>query len=75
MNHWEKFNEASLAEKEGFYSDIRYITDADYKHEKRVRKDLEIENLGEYHDFLLLGYVYYTCVILIIDMQKKITNT
>ena len=50
MNHWEKFNEASLAEKEGFYSDVRYITDADYKHEKRVRKDLEIENLGEYHD-------------------------
>ena len=50
MNRWEKFNEASLAEKEGFYSDIRYITDADYKHEKRVRKDLEIENLEEYHD-------------------------
>ena len=26
------------------------ITDADYAHAKRVCKDLEIKNLGEYHD-------------------------
>ena len=26
------------------------ITDADYAHEKRVCKDFEIKNLGEYHD-------------------------
>ena len=26
------------------------ITDADYAHAKRVCKDFEIKNLGEYHD-------------------------
>ena len=26
-------------------------TDADYAHAKRVCKDFEIKNLGEYHDF------------------------
>ena len=26
------------------------VTDADYAHAKRVRKDFEIRNLGEYHD-------------------------
>ena len=39
------------------------ITDADYAHEKRVCKDFEIKNLGEYHDLcvrisLLLADVF-----------------
>ena len=29
------------------------ITDADYMHAKRVCKDFEIKNLGEYHDLCL----------------------
>ena len=29
------------------------ITDADYMRGKRVRKDFEIKNLGEYHDLYL----------------------
>ena len=29
------------------------ITDADYMHGKRVCKDFEIKNLGEYHDLYL----------------------
>ena len=29
------------------------ITDADYMHAKRICKDSEIRNLGEYHDFYL----------------------
>ena len=28
-----------------------YITDADYTQAKRVRKDIEIKNLGKYLDF------------------------
>ena len=30
---------------------MEVITDADYAHGKRVCKDFEIKNLGEYHDF------------------------
>ena len=29
------------------------ITDSDYMHAKRVYKDFEIKNLGEYHDLCL----------------------
>ena len=41
-----------LPEKEHFYSHLNMegITDAVYVHPKRVCKDFEIKNLGEYHD-------------------------
>ena len=66
MNEWEKFNVISLPEKEGFYSNLNMedITDADYRHAKRICKDFEIKNLGEYHvlylksDTLLLADVF-----------------
>ena len=47
-----KINETSLPEKEDFYSnlDMGDITDADYAYTKRVYKDFEIKNIGEYHD-------------------------
>ena len=52
MDDWENFSESSLPEKEDFYShlNMEIITDADYVHTKRVSKDYEINNLGEYHD-------------------------
>ena len=52
MDDWEKFNETSLPEKNDFYIhlNVEDVTDADYAHEKRVCKDFEIRNLGEYHD-------------------------
>ena len=52
MYGWEKFNETSLPEKEYFYSHINMeiITDADNTHTKRVCKDFEIKDLGDYHD-------------------------
>ena len=52
MDDWEKINEVSLPEKEYFYSHLNMedITDADYGHAKRVCKDFEIKNFGEYHD-------------------------
>ena len=55
MDEREKFNETSLPKKEEFYSNPNSedITDADYRHAKRVCKDFEIKNLGEYHDLYL----------------------
>ena len=52
MDDWEKFNETSLSKKEDFYShlNMKDITDTDYVHAKKVCKELEIRNLGEYHD-------------------------
>ena len=52
MDDWKKLNETSLLEKEDFYSHLNMenITDADYVHAKRVCKNFEIKNLGEYHD-------------------------
>ena len=66
MDDWEKFNETKLPEKEEFYSNLNLedIRDADCIHAKRVFKDFEIKNLGEYHDLyrkgdvLLLAYVF-----------------
>ena len=66
MDEWEKFNEATLPEKEEFYRNLNMedITDADYTHGKRVCKDFEIKNLGEHHDLylesdtLLLAHVF-----------------
>ena len=54
MDGWEKFNQTT-SEKEEFYSNLNMedITDADYMHAKRVCKNFEIKNLGQYHDFYL----------------------
>ena len=52
---WEKFNETTLPKKKEFYSNLNLedITDADYMHAKRVCKDFETKNLGEYHELYL----------------------
>ena len=51
MDDLETFNATSLSEKEDFNShlNIEDITDAEYAHAKRVCKDFELKNLGEYH--------------------------
>ena len=52
---WEKSNETLLPEKEDFYGhlNMEHITDAEYAHPKRVCKDCEIKDLGEYHDLYI----------------------
>ena len=57
MNDLEKFNETQLPEKEDFYSHLNMedITDVDYAHTKRVSKDFEMKNLGEYNDLYFQG--------------------
>ena len=52
MDDWEKLNETLLPEEEESYGNLNMedITDAKYTHAKKVCKDFEIKNLGEYHD-------------------------
>ena len=52
MDDLGKSNKKSLPEKEDLYSylNMEDITDANYKHAKRVCKDFKINNLDEYHD-------------------------
>ena len=60
MDEWEKCNETTLPEKEDFYSNLNmeYNADADYMHAKKVCKDFEIKNLGEYHYLYLKRYAW-----------------
>ena len=52
MDSWERFDETSLPDKEVCYSSLNMenITDVDYRHAKRVFKNLNNKNLGDYHD-------------------------
>ena len=52
MDDWEKFNETTLPEKKDFYRNLKMedITNSNYMHAERVRKEFEIKNLGEYQD-------------------------
>ena len=52
MDSWEGFDETSLPDKEAFHSSLNRedITDADHRHAKRVFKNLNNKNLGDYHD-------------------------
>ena len=52
MDSWEKFDENALSPKEAFYSYLYLedISDKDYTHAQKVWDELEIKNLGEYHD-------------------------
>ena len=47
MDDWENSGEASLPEKEEFYSylNMEDIIDEDYGHAKRVSKDFEIKKI------------------------------
>ena len=66
MNSWERFDEASLPDKEAFYSNLSMedIRDVDYRHAKRVFKSVNNNNLGDYYglyvqsDTLLLADVF-----------------
>ena len=49
MDEWEEFNETSLPEEE-FYSNL--IWKISQMQTKKVCKDFEIKNLGEYHLYL-----------------------
>ena len=51
--------------KKKVYSNLNMevITNSDYLHTKRVCKDFEIKNLGEYHDDFILKVMHYFWLI------------
>ena len=65
MDNWEKYNKTLLPEKEDFYSHLNMQdnTDADYTHAKRVYKDFEIKNLGNYHDLYVQSDTFLSLVL------------
>ena len=52
MDSWERFGETSMPDKEAFYRSLNMedITDVDYRHAKRVLKNLNNKNLGDYRE-------------------------
>ena len=71
MDDSNKFNETLLAEKKDFYSHLNMedITDADYKHVKRVCKNFKVKYLGEYYD----SYIQIDTLILT-DVFENLRN-
>lgn len=79
------FSETSLSEKKEIYGNLKMedITDADYKHTKRILEDFGTKHLGQYDDLyntLLLEDVFenfqtsvssYTNLILLAFSQHQ----
>ena len=68
MDNCERFDETSLPDKKAFYGKfyLKYFTDTDYIHAQKVFEELELKNLGDYHDLyvqsdtLLLADIFET---------------
>ena len=61
LDSWERFDETSFLDKVASYSSLNMedITSVDYRHAKRVYKELKLKSLGDdYHDTLLLADVF-----------------
>ena len=71
MDSWKKFNETSLPNKEDFYSNLNMegITDVGYRHAKKVFKNLNNKNIGDYHDV----YVQ-SDILLLADVFENFRN-
>ena len=52
MDSYDRFDETALPDKEDFYNSLNMedTTDVDHKHAKRVFKNINNKNLGDYHD-------------------------
>ena len=71
MDNWNRFNESKLPDKAKFYSKLNMneVSDKDYEHAKKVWKEFEIKNMGEYHDLYLL-----TDTILLANVFESFRN-
>ena len=66
MDSWKRFDETSLPDKKAFYSELylENITNEDYIHSQKIFEELQLKNLGDYHnlhvqrDTLLLADIF-----------------
>ena len=72
MDSWERFDEIVLPNRKEFYSklNLKVITDVDYRYAKRVYKEFNDKNLGDYHDL----YVQID-VLLVAEAFENFRNT
>ena len=58
IDSWERFDKTSLSDKEAFYSSLNMLdnTSVDYRHAKRVYKQIRLKILGDYHDLYVQNY-------------------
>ena len=71
MNTWMIGKNSMKHHEDDFYSDLNMegITDADYKHTKRVCQDFKIKNVGEYHDLYVQSHT-----LLLADLFENFQN-
>ena len=71
MDSWERFDEIFLPVKEAFYCSLimEDITDVDYRHSKRVFKDFNNKNIGNYHNLY-----FQSDTLLLADMFENFRN-
>ena len=71
IDSWETFDEASLPDKEAFYSSLNMedITNVNHRHAKRVFKSLNNKNLGDYHDLYVKSYT-----LLLVNVLENFRN-
>ena len=68
MDDFEKFKKQSLPKKTSFFSRLKQekISDEDFEHAKRVWREFELKNMGEFHDLYLK-----TDVLLLADVMEN----
>ena len=61
MDSWKIFDETLLPNKEDFYSSLNMegITVVDYRHAKRVFKNLNNKNIVNYHDLYVISDILF----------------
>ena len=70
MDSWERFNQTSLPNKD-FYSGLNMgdTADIDYRHAKRAFEELEMNNLGNYHNLYVQICYYLPMYLTILEIK------
>ena len=71
MDSCESFDETSLPDKKAFYSEwyLEDITDENYTHAQKAFEELNLKNLGDYHNL----YVQ-SDMLLLVDVFENFRN-